>query len=187
MSRCRYYSSTFWNPNVCNITGKNESIPESQYRRYCCNDYNMKSCNIYRNYMSRNSGGCYLTTIVCNTLGMDDKVSYLETLRKFRDNVLQKNDKYKEILATYDVVGPVISCNLAHDKNNKQIALNLFNLGIKNVCSLLDENRIDEAISLYMDMTNLLIDGYGIRESYDSSYLDTMDISKAGHGRKLVK
>ena len=36
-------------------------------------------------------------------------------------------------------------------------------------------------------MTNLLIDGYGIRESYDSSYLDTMDISKAGHGRKLVK
>ena len=146
----------------------------------------MRNCPIYKKYGPYISGGCFITTIVCNTLGMEDNVSYLETLRSFRNNILQKNDEYKDILATYDVVGPIISCNLDHDKNRLQICKNLFDLGILNVCKFLENGEQDKAIELYTDMTNLLIQGYGITETYDCDYLNNMDMSKAGHGKRLV-
>lgn len=183
---CTHYRYE-WSGQTCSVSGSKERITDEYYNKYCKYDYNMRYCPRYKQYGAYQSTGCYITTIVCDTLGMDDKVSYLETLREFRNNVLQKNDKYKDILATYDVVGPFISCRLAHDSNNKQIATNLFNLGIKNVCDLIESNKIDEAVSLYSDMTNLLIQGYNITESYDKEYLNKMDMSKSGHGRKRVK
>ena len=36
-------------------------------------------------------------------------------------------------------------------------------------------------------MTNLLIQGYDIKKSYDNDYLNNMNMSKAGHGKRLVK
>ena len=136
---------------------------------------------------ANNSGsGCFITTIVVNTLGYADNVSYLQTLRYFRDNVLQKNEKFKSILATYDVVGPLISKNIENDKNKHQICLNLFNLCIKDVCRLIKLNKEDEAINLYTTMTELLIKGFNINKSYDEQYLNNMDISKSGHGKVVV-
>ena len=129
---------------------------------------------------------CFITTIVVNTLGYSDNVSYLETLRYFRNNVLQKSDKFKSILATYDVIGPIISKNIENDKNKQQICLNLFNLCIKKVCKLIELKKEEEAIDLYKDMTNLLIEGYNIKENYDQNYLDNMDMSLSGHGKIAI-
>ena len=55
-----------------------------------------------------------------------------------------------------------------------------------NVCKFLENGEQDKAIELYTDMTNLLIQGYGITETYDNDYLNNMDMSKAGHGKRLV-
>ena len=186
---CEYYyydGGFFGTGNTCSVSGETKKIGSNYYDKYCCNDYNMRNCPKYKKYGPYISGGCFITTIVCNTLGMEDNVSYLETLRSFRNNILQKNDEYKDILATYDVVGPIISCNLVHDRDRLQICKNLFYLGILNVCKFLENGEQDKAIELYTDMTNLLIQGYGITETYDCDYLNNMDMSKAGHGKRLV-
>lgn len=183
---CTYYRYE-WSGQTCSVDGNKVRISDDYYNKYCKYDYNMRGCPRYKQYGPYQSSGCYLTTIVCDTLGMDDHVSYLEALRSFRDNVLQKNPNYKEILALYDVVGPAISCKLAHDSYKEQIATNLFNLGIKPICKLLSDNKQEEAIEFYKDMTDLLRRGYGIKATVSDEYLNTMDIRNAGHGKKLVK
>ena len=37
-----------------------------------------------------------------------------------------------------------------------------------------------------MDMTNLLIEGNGIKETYDAEYLDNMDVKNSGHGKVAI-
>ncbi len=187
---CKYYkydSGFFGKGDTCSVSGEIEKIGSYYYNKYCRRDYNMKDCPLYKKYGPYIPSLCFITTIVCNILGMEDNVSYLETLRNFRNNILQKDARYKDILATYDVVGPEISCKLAHDKNRLQICKNLFDLGILNVCKFLENGEQDKAIELYTDMTNLLIQGYGITETYDCDYLNNMDMSKAGHGRRLIR
>ena len=158
-----------------------------------CNDftkaYNRSDSEIksLRETPSSGGSGCFITTIVVDTLGYKDNVSYLQTLRYFRDEVLQKADQYREILATYDVVGPEISKSIQEDKNRKQISLNLFNLGVSKVCKLIEEKKEKEAVELYMDMTKLLISGYGINDKVSEEYLNNMDVEKSGHGRKVLK
>ncbi len=178
-----FKSGIFGGDYYCNY--KRDDVPSSWYSRYC-KGYYYDECPTYQ---AHNSSSCFITTVVHKILGKGDNDPILDKLRKFRNDVLQSNDKYKEVLATYDVVGPAISCRLYHEPepNRKQIATNLFNLGISNVCKLLDENKEEEAIKLYTDMTTLLMQGYGITESVDQEYLDHMDISKSGHGRRALK
>lgn len=139
-----------------------------------------------RKNTNESSSGCFITTIVVNTLGYSDNVSYLKTLRYFRDNVLQKSEKFKNILATYDVIGPIISKKIENDKNKNQICLNLFDLCIKKVCKLIELNKEDEAIDLYKNMTNLLIEGYNIKQNINDNYLNNMDIKNSGHGKIAI-
>ena len=69
-------------------------------------------------------------------------------------------------------------------------ALNLFNLGIKNVCELLDAKKDEEAVKLYIDMTNLLIKGYGLdtkeNQAMVDQYISQMDVKNSGHGKVAV-
>lgn len=46
---------------------------------------------------------------------MPDNNIYLETMRNFRENVLQKDEKYKSLLVQYDIIGPKIAQYLMLD------------------------------------------------------------------------
>lgn len=136
----------------------------------------------------KSSGGCYITTIVCEILGKNDNDNTLETLRKFRDNFLQKNRKYFGLLITYDIIGPIIAKKIREDENKEQIASNLYNLGIKKVAEYIDNNENEKAISLYTNMTQLLIDGYQIRKpAINKVIVNDIPTSQLGHGKQYVK
>ena len=64
---------------------------------------------------SKTDPPCYLTTMLCNILNLPDNNIYLETIRIFRANVLQKDEKYKKLIVEYDVIGPVIANALNND------------------------------------------------------------------------
>lgn len=64
--------------------------------------------NAYR-YTKSKESGCYLTTMLCTILGLPDDNMYLESIRKFRKNILQKDMKYRYLLIEYDIVGPKIA------------------------------------------------------------------------------
>lgn len=114
-------------------------------------------------YISRNANsGCYLTTIMCKLLEFPDNNYYLNTLRNFRDNVMQTNPNYLPLLLTYDVVGPVISEKLINETDGKQIAETFFNNYIEKAVTAVEEKKNETAIKIYTAMTQALADKYQI-------------------------
>ena len=132
-----------------------------------------------------NRSDCYLTTIICEILGLDDNCEILTIMRHFRNDILQKNLKYIGILVEYDMIGPMIANNLKNDENSLWIAKELLEHYIKPIIIYINNRDYDNAIVLYQNMTNLLKENYGI---YDTNELvEDYDQSKGGHGRVYKK
>ena len=144
------------------------------------------TCNHYSLRSDSSSSGCYLTTIICNRLGLQDHCMDLEVLRNFRDNFLQKNKNYASLLYEYDVVGPKISSYL--EKEEMPIIQKLFDSYIKPISEMIQNEKFEQAINRYVLMTNSLKDCYGI--SVDYSSFGDYDSSLGGHGvfqKKIVQ
>lgn len=170
----KYANEAECSMGFCRAYGRSSSVSDSYYKRSA--------------ESQKNSSGCFITTIVCSILGNPDNFVTLNKLRYFRDNILQKDKKYLGLLLTYDIVGPIISNNLMEDENKKQIAENLYNLGIKKVTDFIDSNNYDKAINLYKNMTQLLIDGYNIKmPNIDQKCTENISIDQLGHGKQYVK
>lgn len=159
-------------------------LKEKYYSPYSvvCDDYykyNLEN-NIYRSELERlyrstdpeyiqeskenqntNSSSCYLTTAICNCLNYEDDCNYLETLRYFRDKIMLKNQKYYDLLAEYDIIGPLISKSLMEDKNNKHIATALLINYIVPVYFKINNHKYNEATKIYINMVNTLKEFYG--------------------------
>ncbi|HPF83622.1 MAG TPA: hypothetical protein PLV83_05645 [Bacilli bacterium] len=139
---------------------------------------------------NRNNSGCFITTIVCEILGKKDCDETLKKLRFFRDNYMHKDRKYCDILYTYDVVGPIIAENLRNDNNKKEIAQNLYNIGISKVAEYIDNKKYSKAVALYKSMTELLIEGYHINVPMLSNNIymnQNYSLESTGHGKIYIK
>lgn len=75
----------------CDKKNERHLASDVECNRFCkaYSRYNSTIQNTYRYSKEHsNSGGCYLTTILCNILGMPDNNIYLKTIRNFRNNIL---------------------------------------------------------------------------------------------------
>lgn len=130
-----------------------------------------KSYRDYSKDKQSSSGPCFITTIVCDTLGLDDNNIYLTLLRKFRKNYLQKKPDGIKVLEEYDTIGPVIAHFISHDEGKEKVAREVFMQSIIPVVNDICEGKNMEAINKYTDMTKGLIHRYG---------LDTLTLSVPG-------
>ena len=156
-------------------------------RAYSRNSSSIRNAIEFSN--SKNSGGgCYLTTILCNILGMSDNNIYLETIRNFRNNILQKDEQYKSILVEYDVIGPKIATALNNDPLKEKIAKMYFQNYITPVVNFINTKDYSSAITLYVDMTTKLKCFYGIGDqNITIEEINNADIKKSGHGKYIQK
>ena len=159
---CTYLSENgsggkYW----CERKGEDHYATDSKCYSFCEAYSRSNSCrqNMY-DYSQGSSSGCYLTTIMCHILGYPDNNYYLNTLRKFRDNVMKNNQEYIPLLITYDIIGPTIAYELAHDKDNKEIATVFFEKYIVKSVEAIEEQKEKEAINIYKAMTETLADKY---------------------------
>lgn len=148
--------------------------------------------NLYDNSRSHQSSGCYLTTAMCNILGYQDDNYYLNTLRTFRDKTLKKNHKYIHLLLMYDAFGPLIATNLKNDPYNKDIATSLFNGYITKAVTAVENEKIEEAVNIYIAMTYTLSERYNINMhtlfiDEESLKLKTINTQPLGKGRIRTK
>ena len=144
--------------------------------------YPEDSCS--RHYQNRNSSSdCYITTILCHRLGLEDNCKELETLWRFRKNVLQKEVQYKDILFEYDTVGPMISKKL--EQEEMLVVRGLHLAYIEPVVTFIQEGREEEAIVRYTEMTKLLKSFYQIE--VDEKVPEDYDTTRGGHGRFVKK
>mgnify|MGYP004524370289 CR=1 FL=1 len=127
--------------------------------------------------------GCYLTTMLCNILKMEDKNYFLQTMRYFRNNVLQKDDKYKPLLVEYDIIGPYIAHGLSNDPLKYQIAATTFYKYIKPITNYIKEENNECAVNKYVEMTNMLRNIYINKDmNIEQSLIANADIKESGHG-----
>lgn len=189
---CTYYSfkgGLFGGDYWCDK--KDCCVDTDTYRKYC-RDYNYSNCLIYRN---TESVGCFITTIVCAMLNKPDDDKVMTTLRKFRNEVLQKNEKYYDILKDYDNIGPIIASSIIKDTDCITMANTVYNNILIPITNLIENKEYDKAVSMYQIMTLSLIDCYGYREYYEEmkkkNYgykIDEFNPEEAGHGkRKILK
>lgn len=139
----------------------------------------------------KQSSGCFVTTIVCGTLGMDDNNMYLTLLRKFRKDYLQKKPDGIKVLEEYDTIGPVIAHCISNDEKREEVAQGVFMHSIIPVINDICEGKNMEAINKYTNMTKGLIHRYGLDTLTlsvpgASAYNYNQDRVMMGHG-KLVK
>ncbi len=182
---------------ACTYMGENQNYGKywcerkGEYRLACdpkcysfCEAYRRSNTareNMYR--VSQNSSsGCYLTTIMCKLLDYPDSNYYLNTLRYFRDNVMQTNSNYLPLLMTYDTVGPQIADKLENDPNNKIIAITFFNNYITRAVVAIENGKNEEAIKIYTAMTSTLAEKYNIRVRNIETNSEGIDPKTLGHG-----
>lgn len=126
---------------------------------------------------------CYITTIICDKLGYDDNCQTLNTLRGFRDNVMQKNIAYAKLLFEYDMIGPVIADMIKQDiTSDQELWIQFYNFYLLPVVNLLSADKYDEAISRYTEMINALKEYYGINVNIEEISQD-YDMAQGGHGK----
>ena len=159
-----------WSGWYCRKEGM--TVSKSTVNEYCDNSLNWKNCPVYK----KSSGnGCYLTTVMCEVLGKDDKCTELETLRNFRDSYMKKDEKYTDILVDYDLIGPILSDKILDDENCENIAHSMKSYYIDDAIEAIREEQFEDAIDIYMDMTLNLMEHYDIdtrilkADNYDKS------------------
>lgn len=184
----------------CNLNGEN--VPVNIVNNYCKYDYLTYKCPFYKEYGPSTSSShtniffslfpCFITTVTCDILGKDDNDPVMQKLRNFRDNVLQKNEEYYEILKLYDVIGPIIASNLYNDPEKELFTKDLYSV-LERITLLIDKNEHELAVEKYRIMTLLLINRYNLKhlfnEKADNNFGytdDNFDPQSAGHGISLV-
>lgn len=157
-------------------------------RAYSRSDYQIKDIG-YKGEQEQNyRSGCYLTTIISSILGYSDTGYTLNILRNFRNNVLQKDLDYKELLVQYDIIGPKLSKSIAEDPNRQMIANNLYKNILSRVIRYLEQGNTEEAIKLYKGMTYGLQVCYGYaEEKIAPAFIQVSDIKESGYGKVKVK
>lgn len=141
------------------------------------------SCSRYSRRKDLSSSNCYITTMVCSILGYSDQCDVLNTLRGFRHDVLQKDEKYAGILYEYDVVGPEIAKHLKQEEIS--FVDKIYCTFLLPIVSFIREKKTEEAISKYVQMTESLKECYGIE--FQEDVPATYDYQHGGHGVEKVK
>lgn len=116
-----------------------------------------------REFKSKGSSDCYITTIVCEILGYSDDCELLQTLRSFRDNYLKNNLNHPEylfLLKEYDAIGPLVCNEIRKEKKNFLQCLGLMQCFLIPCVQAIKANNYDEAVSIYKNLVFHLIDTY---------------------------
>lgn len=145
------------------------------------------TCNYQKPRQS--SQGCYITTIVCDILGLDDKCEVLETLRGFRKYHLQASEKNRELLLEYDYVGPEIAGLIKkqyEEDKDKTLWSSIYNTYLLRASNCINRGDYREATKTYIYMVERLKDYFGIPE-HDIK-VENYDYTTGGHGyiKKII-
>lgn len=117
----------------------------------------------YKDYYDLNRRW-YIVSAICKKLGLSDEYECVSLLQNFRVNVLEKDDKYNEVLEEYDIVGPFIANKLLKDDDSKELCERLLQVYLVKVLDLIKEEKYDEALNRYVEMVNLLRTIYQVDE-----------------------
>ena len=95
--------------------------------------------------------GCIITTVWVEHHGLTNDCAELQTLRKYRDVLIQNDDEFRSKVLEYYRKAPLIIQEIEKTGESDTIYDELYHGMIQPCVSLLDEGKIDEAKLLYLD------------------------------------
>ena len=98
----------------------------------------------------------YIVSAIFEKLGLPDSYDCVAKLQYFRENVLEKDSKYMNILIEYDIIGPKLAELLKNDSDSEKLCQRLIQVFLVRILDLIMDNKNDEALNLYIEMVNLL-------------------------------
>ncbi len=103
------------------------------------------------------SGGCFISTLIFNSLGQDDNCCELSQLRQFRDEVLLKESYGRYLVRTYYEIAPSLLEKLELiSKSNPLIYNDLYDNYLKSVISNIENKENKKTIEIYLEMINYI-------------------------------
>lgn len=157
--------------------------------KYCiCDNYVLKKKQEKKS--NEQITGCYITTVICSVLGYSNECYVLKQMRDFRNNIMQKDSQYLNILLEYDVIGPMIAENIQKEyieTENKDMWTRFYQLYLSKTADLISFRKYKEAVEMYKCMMIALKDYFGISEIDFTIYREKYDMSHGGHGKLILK
>ena len=195
------------NCSKCDVNNVKFAVNDEDYKLYYCNTLDKyvagfmgQECycftptnNPVNNAINklRLKYGCFITTAVVDICKKPDDCELMMKIRDFRNNVLQKSEKYDELLKEYDYVGPQIAEKLlnASDYGYDRYAISsaLLKMYLEPCKGYLDSKNYEDAIKTYKAMVDHCKTIFKIE--YDPSlveYDETVTNNEKGHGRARV-
>lgn len=146
---------------------------------YCsqCRNYNPKNTNSYgQGYCSgwstyvepdkiANSCRkfCYIVTKVESILKINENNPILTNNQELRLSVMDHDVNYYDFIEDYDNFGPTLASDLENDSNKEYVASYVYDNCLVPVSKLLEEEKLNEAAALYMNMFYGLAAYYNIK------------------------
>ncbi len=103
----------------------------------------------------------HIVSSIFKKLGLYDlEYDCINILENFRTGVLEKDNKYTDILNEYDIIGPAIANFITNDENSTLICKEICSTTLLEVLDLIKKENYDEALKKYMQLVNILKEYY---------------------------
>ena len=163
---CGAYLTTYYVPSswqgesratwqICSSCGKKVAHKHNgySYRSWYVNE-NSSSYNNDDN--DNGSGGCFITTAVCDSFGKADDCYELSTFRNFRDNWLTLQNDGKNLITEYYQIAPKIVEKINQLPNAAKIYKNIWNDYLKNCLNFIERGENQKCKEIYISMVKNL-------------------------------
>lgn len=101
---------------------------------------------------NKKKGFCYITTAVCQTLGLPDDCKELETIRSFRDKWLTFQPNGLSIIENYYDVAPEIVNSINQQPESTKIYESIWSVYLQPFYEQIKNDNNDLALGIYLDM-----------------------------------
>ena len=112
--------------------------------------------------METNNSNWYIVTAIFSKLRLSDDYECVKVLHDFRENILENDSKYENMLYSYDLVGPIISQLVFNDPYAVELCKTLLQEYLGSMLDSIRANEYDEAVLRYEQMVEVLMNRYNI-------------------------
>lgn len=141
-------------------------------------------CDWYRAYVYPNDTcshavrrGYYVSTAICDVLGINQASSVPSAIRDFNTQYLQKSKDTVELVKEYDSIGPKIADAIYADGDD-DICNIMYTNYLVSVVNAIKRMEYDKAIRLYKNMLISLCDYYSIKDNIIDSLSNDRELIK---------
>lgn len=143
---------------------KDGTVSQKCYTNYC-DGPNYEECPIYKETMTK---GNFFITILCEKRGLPIDNHILTDLTNFRKNILEKDEKYRELLIIHDRLSSIIADAIRNtsDKSISEFLDVIYSSYLIPINEFILNNQVDSAIFRYQKMLDLLMVNFSLGKEY---------------------